>query len=431
VSDVSIAIPTAGSTRPGPFTRDRTTVVSYSAVGVFAFDLYAFGPALALLRPELHLSYAMVGVHSAAWAVGTIAASAVFGRVVRLVGRRRVFWLSAAGLAAGSVVFGLAYVVALSLLGALIMGFAGTTLLTAAQAVLSDRHGRRREQALVEANIGAGACGVVAPLLLAGLGQTAATWRVAMVVPVIGVALAWLAYRHLTLPEGPPPAPPAVPAADGSAADGSAADGSAADGSAPVSAGLSRAYWTLAVLVALGVGIEFCPIYFGAELLVHTEHLSTSGAGAALSLFYAGLLAGRMIGGRLTRRPGRARPVIVASLAVVTVGFGVLWLVPVLVAALVGLFVAGLGVANLYPLSASLALATAPGRADAANANVQLLGGVVALAAPLALGALADAIGLTAAFAVEPLLIVGSAFALRAGSRRHPSSGVLQPQASS
>ncbi|MCU1491007.1 MAG: major facilitator superfamily 1 [Acidimicrobiaceae bacterium] len=169
-----------------------------------------------------------------------------------------------------------------------------------------------------------------------------------------------------------------------------------------------------------GIGIEFCLIYFGAELLVHSEHLSTADAGAALSAFYAGLLVGRLIGGRLTRRPGRAAPLVLASLAVVTAGFAVLWLVPVLVLALIGLLVTGVGVANLYPLSSALALATAPGHADIANARMQLLGGVVSLGAPLILGALADVVGLRDAFAVEPLLIVVSVVALRAGlSSRH------------
>jgi MFS family permease len=381
-----------------PFERDASTRLSYLAIGTYAFDLFAFGPALALLRPELHLSYAMVGVHSAAWATGTIAASVGYSRAVELVGRRRLFWWSFLVFAAGSVIFALAYVVVLSLLGALVMGSAGTLMLTAAQAVLSDRHGQRREQALVEANIGAGLCGVIGPLLLAGLGHTAATWRVAMVLPVIGLAVAWLAYRNLTFPEVAA-RPQAIP------------------GRRP----LSTSFWMLAVLVALGIGIEFCLIYFGAELLIHSEHLSTADAGAALSLFYAGLLAGRMIGGRLTRRPGRAGPLVLVSLAVVTAGFAVLWLVPVLVPALIGLFVAGLGVANLYPLSSALALATAPGHADIANARIQLLGGVVSLTAPLVLGALADHVGLRDAFAVEPLLILVSVVVLKAGlSRRHP-----------
>jgi MFS family permease len=335
-----------------------------------------------------------IGVLSAAWATGTIVASLVYSRAVKLLGRRRLFWLSAVTFGAGSVVFALAYVVVLSLLGALIMGCTGTVLLTTAQAVLSDRHGRRREQALVEANIGAGACAVIAPLLLAGLVHTTATWRVAMIIPVITMAAARLVHRHLKFPEAA--APPE----------------STFDRSQ-----LSTRFWILAILVALGIGIEFCLIYFGAELLVHDEKLSTADAAASLSLFYAGLLVGRVIGGRLTRQPGRAAPLVLLSLAVVTAGFVLLWLVPVLVPALIGLFIAGLGVANLYPLSSALALATAPGHADIANARVQFLGGVVSLIAPLLLGALADGIGLQKAFAVEPILILASVVTLRAGSR--------------
>jgi MFS family permease len=387
----------AGDVVSAPFERDGSTWVSYTAIGAYAFDLYAFGPALALLRPELHLAYGMIGVLSAAWAAGSIAASLGYRRAVDLVGRRRVFWWSSSAFALGSVVFALAYVVAVTLLAAVIMGCAGTTLLTAAQAILSDRHGGRREQALVEANVGAGACGVLAPLLLAGLGRTAATWRVAMIVPVVGMALAWLAFRNRPL-----------------------AEVSTRPRAAHNRASLSAQFWILAVLVALGIGVEFCVIYFGAELLVHSEHLSTAGGGAALSLFYAGLLVGRMVGARLTRRPGRAGSLVLLSLAVVAAGFAAFWLVPVLIPALIGLFVTGLGVANLYPLSSALALAVAPGQADVANARMQLLGGVVSLIAPLLLGALADTVGLGEAFAVEPVLIVVSVLALAAGlSRRH------------
>ena len=52
------------------FVRDGVTVLSYGALGSYAFWLYAFGPALALLRAELNFSYATVGVYSAVWAAG-------------------------------------------------------------------------------------------------------------------------------------------------------------------------------------------------------------------------------------------------------------------------------------------------------------------------------------------------------------------------
>jgi MFS family permease len=390
-------------TRTHPFVRDRTSALSYGAVGVFAFDLYAFGPALALLRPELHLSYGMIGIHSTVFAGGSIFASLAFRPAVRALGRRRVFWAAAVGMAMGSVIFALAYAVIFSLAGALVMGASGTFLLTATFAMLSDRYGDRREQALVEANIGAGVCGVAAPLILAGLAQTAATWRVAMILPVVAVAGLWLCFRRLDLPK-----PSAQPTP--------LSDGAEAGGSTP----LPRAFWMLAILVALGGAAEFCVVYFGAELLSRTVHLSSAAAGAALSLFYGGLLVGRVIGSHLTRHPGRGPRTVVMSLVLMMAGFVAFWLTGDLAVALAGLFVTGLGVANLYPLSLSLALAAAPGHTDVANAQGQLVGGVVSLVAPLALGALADAVGLGTAFVIVPVLVVACALMLRAGLAREP-----------
>jgi hypothetical protein len=74
-----------------PFTdaglmRDRPTLLSYGALGAYSFWLYAFGPAVALLRSELGLSYTMVGVYSAAWSLGAVIAGTGYapltGRVV-------------------------------------------------------------------------------------------------------------------------------------------------------------------------------------------------------------------------------------------------------------------------------------------------------------------------------------------------------------
>jgi predicted MFS family arabinose efflux permease len=57
------------------------------------------------------------------------------------------------------------------------------------------------------------------------------------------------------------------------------------------------------------------------------------------------------------------------------------------------------------------------GDGDAAQAAVQLLGGICVVAGPYLLGSLADALGLRAAFAIEPALIVMSALLLAAGRR--------------
>lgn len=267
-------------------------------------------------------------------------------------------------------------------------------LQTATQAVLADRHGPRRDRALVESNIGAGLCAVTAPLALGFLDGTPAGWRAAMVLPVVALAALYLTFRGQSLPSEP--------------------SGPATADRPP---GLSLGYWVMALLVAVGIGVEFCVVYFGAELLTRTTGLSTAAAATAMAVFYFGILLGRVGGAGLTRRAGRTSGLVWLSLAVTTVGFAAFWLSGEVDVALLGLFVTGVGVANLFPLSLALALAAAPGRTDAANARTQLLGGLVVIAAPLALGSLADHVGLTTAFGVEPFLLVLSALLLLAGRR--------------
>lgn len=98
-------------------------------------------------------------------------------------------------------------------------------------------------------------------------------------------------------------------------------------------------------------------------------------------------------------------------------GFCFFWLTDAPVVAVAGLFVCGVGVANLYPLALALTLDAARGAEDRANSRSQLLVGLVAAASPFVLGGLADRYGLTAAFVVEPVLIGGGLLLLRAGLR--------------
>jgi MFS family permease len=384
----------------GPvFRRDLPTRLCYAAVAAYAFWLYAFGPALALLRVELHISYTMIGVYSALWAGGAALAGLTFAAAARRLPRPALLWWSAAAATAGAGMFAATDAVALTLLGAALLGFAGTTLLTCTQAVLSDRHGARRDRALTEANVGAACCAVLAPLLLGLFQSTPAGWRVAMGLPAVVLGGLFLRYRHQPLP-----AP---------------ATGLSGKGWAQ----LSPSCWLLASLVAVGIAIEFCVVYFGAELLAATG-LRITQAATALSSFYLGILAGRVGGAWLTRGVGRTVPLLCASLTVAAAGFLSFWLAGTPVLAITGLICCGLGVANLYPLSVALALAAAPGNGDAANAAIQLLGGALVIAAPYLLGSLADHLGLRAAFTIEPVLIGVSALLLLAGLRaaRHSAA---------
>jgi MFS family permease len=381
--------------------------VSYAALASFAFWLYAFGPALALLKAQLHFSYTLLGVYSALWAAGAGLAGLTFAGLARRLGRGRLLWCSAAAATAGAGLFAAAHAVAPGMIGAVILGYAGTTVLTCTQAILSDGHGERRDRALTEANVGAAGCAVAAPLLLGLLQSTPVGWRAVMGLPAVVLAGLFLRYRRLPL---------------GAAQAGRPSAGHGARGRLPLSC------WLLAMLTAVGVAVEFCVIYFGAELLTGTG-LRTGQAAAAMSVFYFGILAGRVGAVWLTRRAGRTVLLLYGSLAVTLAGFGIFWLANLAALAIAGLFICGLGIANLYPLSLALALAAAPpGHGDAANARTQLLGGVLVVVAPYLLGRLADQLGLHVAFSVELVLIAACAALLVAGLRLEPKTG---PQAGS
>jgi predicted MFS family arabinose efflux permease len=373
-------------------TRDRATILSYGAVGAYAFWLYAFGPALALLRTELHFSYAVLGVYSALWSGGAAVVGLTFTWVSRRLGQRLALWWSVLGASAGAAVLVGARSVAGTMAGTALLGFAGTMVLTVSQSVLSDTHHERRDRAFIEANIGAAVCAVVAPLSLGLFQQTPLTWRGAMALPAAAFALLYLRYRGQVLPGQP--------------------------GTGPRRARrrLPAACWLLALLVAAGIAVEFCVVYFGAELLSTDDGLAPDTAATAMAVFYAGILAGRAGGAGLTGRAGLAARLVWLSLALTAAGFAAFWLSHRPAIALTGLFVTGLGIANLYPLSLALTLQAAPGNTDAANARSQLLGGLTVIAAPFALGDLATHIGLSAAFTVEPVLLAASALLLATGT---------------
>jgi predicted MFS family arabinose efflux permease len=368
------------------FTRDRLTWLAYISLASYAFYLYALGPLLAFLHQELHLSYAVTSLHSTIFSVGAVVTGLTFDRVTRSWGRHRVFWLSAAATVAGALLFFAGHQVAVTLPAAFVLGIGCTYLGAGCSVALADRHGPQRDRALLEGNVGASGTGVVVPALLGLLTGTAAGWRPALLLPVLTLGVLWVLLRHIALPA--PPAP------------------------ASAARRLPRGFWGPCGLVALAVGIEFTLIFYGVPLLHVSVGLSTGAASIVLSLFVAGELAGRLVGARLTRRPGRAERVIGFALVVAMAGFLVLWLGRLTVLSALALFVTGLGVGNLYPLSLALALGAGGGRTDQAMARTQVAVGVAIGTAPLLLGVLSDRVGVVRALTVEPALIVTAALVL-------------------
>jgi fucose permease len=128
------------------------------------------------------------------------------------------------------------------------------------------------------------------------------------------------------------------------------------------------------------------------------------------------MTGGRLAGSRLARHY-RSVALLLVAILVALGGFSLYWLAPRPVSSLAGLFIAGLGIANFYPLTVAIAIGAAPHQVDRATARLAVASGVAVLLAPLAVGMVSDAAGMRWGFGIVPLLL-GAALASVGVARR-------------
>ena len=180
---------------PG-FRRDRLTRMLYVLLAWFAYLQAAPGLIVPRLRAELGFSYAVGGLHVAAFAAGTTLAGATSTRLERAVGRTRLLWSASAVMAAGAALVTLAGAPAATIASIAVMGVGGGLVLATVQAGLAEHHAERRAVALTEANVAAAASYLAlagALLLAAALGLG---WRAALVASLVVPLAAWLLNRR-------------------------------------------------------------------------------------------------------------------------------------------------------------------------------------------------------------------------------------------
>ncbi|MFF7633498.1 MFS transporter [Kitasatospora sp. NPDC008050] len=389
-----------------PFVRDGKTRLAYGGLSVYAYALYALGPLLPLLRHDFRLSYSMMSAHSTVFAAGAILANALIERLTGAFGYRRVFWTSLGTLVLGAALLAVGPSVAVTLSAAAVMGVSGALVQTTVLAVLAQHHGPLRERAIVEANAGASAAALVAPLVIGACQAAGVGWSPSMLLPLVIAGGLYLTLGQETLRPRRSPTGEAAPAGR-----------------------LPAAYWLLAALAGVVVGAEFCLVFYGSPQLTSSIGLTDGQAATAMSLFYGGELLGRLAGSRLSATRATTTQLVLVSLAVTVVGFLLLWTSGSTVIALAALLVTGLGIANLFPLTLSLAVAAARGRTDQATARVQLIVAVSIMLAPLILGTLSDHFGVRRSFAVEGVLLTAAVVLLLLGTaarRGRPARVELQ-----
>jgi fucose permease len=366
-----------------PFVRDRFTWLAYFMLAYYAYFQASFGPFLPFLRGELNMNYTVAGLHTSAFAVGMIVAGLTGERLAGRLGRRRVFWGGGASMALGALMVVLGRHPMVTIASTLFMSITGSFLLVMIQATLSDKHGEWRAIPLTESNVAAGIAAGIAPLLV-GQGQALGFgWRIAIYVGIASWVFAWLVARRFPVPESRQPV------------------GSKSESYQP----LPKAFWAYWLVVFFSVGIEWCMIVWAADYMEKVVGLTKEAAATSISLFFVAFVLGRAAGSRLTHTTDTSRLLLIAIL-IIAVGFPLFWLAALPLLNMIGLFLCGLGVANLYPLTLAITTRVGADQPNKASARTSMGSGVAMLVAPLILASAADQVGIQAAYGVVVVLLI-------------------------
>jgi fucose permease len=365
------------------FVRDRFTWMAYFLLAYFAFTQAALGPLMPFLRTELRLNYTIAGLHLSAFALGMIGAGLTADRLAQRWSRRAIFWGGGFGMALGALGLTLSGQPVLTVASIFSMGFLGTLMLILIQTTLSDRHGQHRVIALTESNVGASISASLAPVVVGSFEGIGLDWRGALFLAVLAFVVLALCFRHVSLPRSR----------------------QAISRSQDSTQTLPLVFWAYWFVICLGVSIEWCLIFWGADFLEKVIGLSRVNAATMMSVFFGAMVLGRFAGSRLSRVVPSASLLLLA-IGITLVGFPLFWLARLAPLNLAGLFIAGLGVANMFPLTLSVALNAVPEQADVASARLSLGGGLAILLAPLVLGWTADQLNIQNAYGIVALLAV-------------------------
>jgi fucose permease len=376
-----------------PYRRDAITLFLLATTGMHRAVFHSMGAVMPALRRDLDISATLTNAHVSAIAIGMMAMGLLADRIAARTGRRAAVWTGMVGIVLGMVLLALAPVVWLTLPVALLfIGGLGSLVIALTPAALSDHQQEHRAVALAESSVVSSVIGGIVPATV-GLSQRLGFgWGGASIVPVALLGVLAAKFRQTPIHDSYPEI----------------------DRSEPV-APLSRGFWAFWLTLVFSDSFEF-GLIFGAAVLLEYRGMSQSGAATALSLLFWGMIVGRFTGSRLVRRIAPIR-MLRLTFALAAIGCLVHWLSPILALSLIGLFLAGIGMSNLYPLTTSIGLQAGRLNASAASSRLSLASGTSMLISPLLFGVLTDLADIRFAFALEPLFLVCAVVAATYGAR--------------
>jgi MFS family permease len=370
-----------------PFLRGRFTWLAYLLLAFYSYYLNILGPITPFLKNELGLSYTVASLHFAAFAVGILLVGLFGHLLIDRIGRRRALWTGAVGIALGTVLLLAGRNPAITIAASFCMGLVGSLILAIVPSALADQYGETRAIAISEANVLGSFAGAVAPLLVGWFARSLLGWRMALGIFALAPLALWLFFAKTPTPR--------------------AAASGIADGRPVSRSPLPARYWVYWLDLVLVVSVEFCMIFWSADYLESGIGMAKADAALAVSLFLAAMIVGRFSVSRLVNGASSAKWVSI-SILTAAAGFLAYWQTTRIPIALAGLFVAGLGVAGLYPLILSLAIGAAGASSLQGSSRATLASGTAILLLPLVLGRLADSTGIRSAYAVVAALLAAA-----------------------
>lgn len=394
-------------TKPAKPTRTRRTWLIYALLSLYVFMLNVPGPVTNYLKDEFTMSYTLSSLHFSAFAAGVLVTGLFGAYFIPRFPRQKVLAFGALGLGVGGLILAFGRSPAVTIAGIFLMGCIGTLILSIYPAILDEEMGARSPVGISEANTIASLFAGLAPLLVGFLVQKAVGWRPAVVlIAAVSLSLGvWLLLRFGSSPQS----------------------ASARKIPAKQTGKLPGMYWIWWLALMLGIAVEYCIIYWGADFVEKVLGFSKNTATQSVSLFMAGMIIGRFFGSRLLERVPPMK-LISGSISLSVFGFALFWsdISPLL--GLVGLMLLGLGGANLYPVLVSMAIASAGELKAEAGARATLATGTAILFLPLVLGIVSDKMGIRLAYSTVGLLFVLLTLTVWWASRK-PAEPALKPEA--
>ena len=367
--------------------------ISISYLAVWGYLLYGIGSATPYLRADLHLTDFEAGLHASALAVGVLAAGFSADAIARVIRPGGLFDLAVASIVAGIVLVALAPFLAVSLVGAFLLGLGGGTLGTQVNVHLVRSGGDDSRRLIGQAGAVTMITAASAPLAIGLATSGLHAWRAALILPIV----AFLVLTALRPRDSSRGRPVRVPRAK-----------------------LPTPYWFAWLLLVLGVSIEFSFVVWGSTIVGRRTGVSDADATLLASLFVAGMFGGRAAVGRGFGGRRSPRLVLSAGLIMAMLGAGLVWISTEPALSALGLFLGGVGTAGLWPVGLAVAFASSPGAQLEASARATLGSGLAVLVAPSALGLASDAIGVVSAWLII-IALAAVALAVLAVTPRQPT----------